>query len=378
MRFAFVILLAVLIRAGGSVAATPCAHPGSSAAVPVFYYTADDAVLDGLQVTLDLGLEPPTFPSEDIAKHPDACVRAPFTAAAQTWTLFGDEDDTPPRWAISPTDPKRIVFIAAMPPAEQAHLWAESQRKHPTHEAVAKFKGFMYALVAADGPNRQVYGFYSALPDDARLSEAMTAVIERRWPAIVSFDVDKGQADLDRMIEPFTLMAIATKGKAEAIDIPAADGTTFRANPDGTLIAASSGLVCPSEGGSLRRLSMFVRGQATGSQEVGCRYAGERARLEIVATSAEGSVAPEEALKPMVALMVANSSGQPGTSPPLPTEIEPGVAAAFFTAPDGAQKGVWAFSRGKWAFEVYALYGAGDEAAVGAAVAAVIAPNKLP
>jgi hypothetical protein len=45
----------------------------------------------------------------------------------------------------------------------------------------------MFALVAADGDKRRVFGFYDALPDDARLSQAMQSVIEGgRPPFLVS------------------------------------------------------------------------------------------------------------------------------------------------------------------------------------------------
>jgi hypothetical protein len=110
-----------LLAAESAVAATQCKGGGSASANPVLYYTADAAVLDGLAVTLQLGLEPATFPSQDIAKHQDACVRASFNAAGSAWTLYGADEDTPPRWARASGAPT-IVYLALMPPADHPCL----------------------------------------------------------------------------------------------------------------------------------------------------------------------------------------------------------------------------------------------------------------
>jgi hypothetical protein len=118
MKLAIVAAAVWLIATGGALAATPCKGAGSATAKPVLYHTADDAVRDGLSTTLQLGLEPATFPSQDIAKLPDACIHASFSAGGRAWTLYGDDDDTPPRWARA-SDARTTVYLAAMPPADQ-------------------------------------------------------------------------------------------------------------------------------------------------------------------------------------------------------------------------------------------------------------------
>ncbi len=380
VKLAIMVAVGCLLASGGAAAATPCKGAGSVSAKPVFYYTADEAVLDGLAVTLQLGLEPATFPSQDIAKHPDACVHASFNAGDRTWTLHGDDEDTPPRWAQA-SDASTIVYLAAMPPADQAHVWAEAQRDHRTGEKTVTFKGMMFALVAADGDKRRIFGFYDALPDDARLSQAMRSAIEGRTPAILSFDVKTRDADEGRMFEPLTLAAVASQGRTAPVDRTDPDGVAFDALPDGVAKARLAALICPLTADTFGRSSIFTSGAADGSQEVGCRYVGERARLAVVVTHAVPGESMRDAMTRMIAAPMSSSAGRPASTPNPPTASMSGTgvgAAAFFRSRDGACQGVWGFTRGDWFVEVYAVYGPGDEASVIAAVDSLFAANKAP
>jgi hypothetical protein len=379
VKLAIMAAVTCLLASSSAIAATPCKGAGSVSAKPVLYYTADAAVLDGLEVALQLGLEPATFPSRDIAKQPGACVHASFNAGGRIWTLYGDDEDTPPRWAQS--DARTIVYLAAMPPADQAHAWAEARRDHRTGEKTVTFNGMMFALVAADGDKRRIFGFYEALPDDARLSRAMQSAIEGRTPAILGFDVKTGDADEGRMIEPLTLAAVASQGRTAPADKTDPDGVAFDALPDRVAKARLSDLICPLMADTLWRSAIFTSGAADGSQEAGCRYVGERARLAVVVTHAVPGQSMKDAMTRMIAAPMASSAGRPTSTPDPPTASMSGTgvgAAAFFRSRDGAYQGVWGFVRGDWFVEVYAVYVPGDEASVVAAVNTLFAANKAP
>jgi hypothetical protein len=80
----------------------------------------------------------------------------------------------------------------------------------------------------------------------------------------------------------------------------------------------------------------------------------------------------------MIASPMAYSKGQPASTPALPGDLQVETMSAFFVMPDGAHEGVWGFKRGNWFVEIYALYGPGDEAGVGAAVLRLSVANKTP
>jgi hypothetical protein len=368
--------MASLLAVGTAMAdAPPCKSAGSAAAKPMFYYTADDDVLDGLEVTLDLGLEPGTFPAQDIAKIKDACVHASFTASGKPWTLYGEDDETPPRWARTPGD-ATTFYLAAMPPADQAHLWAEAQRRHATGEKTVTFKGMMFALVATDGDNRRIFGFYDSLPDDARLTAAMQAAIEGRTPAIIGFNLKTRKMDNGRMIDPLTLLVVDSKGKTPPVDKVEPDGGAFDGAVDGAAKARLAGLTCPPAAGVLRRSALFTTGAADGSQEVGCRYVGERGRILFAASRTVPGATLKDAITRMMLTPMSNSVGDaPGPTPTLSGIEKEEAASTFFKLSDGARAGVWALKRGGWFIEIYALYGPGEESAVSEAASALLNAN---
>jgi hypothetical protein len=380
MKRAIIAAVASLLATGAAFAASPpCKDAGSTAAKPVLYYTADPAVLDGLEVALKLGLEPATFPSQDIAKQKDACIRRSFDAAGGTWTLYGDDHDTSPRWAVA-SNTNTIVYLAYLPPADQAHLWAEADRHHSTNEKFVKFSSMMLALVAADGDKRRVFGFYDSLPDDARLTEAMQLALEGRTPAILGFDVKTGDADEDRMLAPLTVMVVGTKGKVDPADQAVPDGVAFTTSADATAKARHSGLVCPPTLASFNRSTVFTTGAADGDQETGCRYVSELAHLAIVTSRAAPGASSKDAMMQMIAGPVASSNAHQVPAPQT-QDLQTGVEefAVAFVDPDGARQAVWSMKRPDgWFVEVYALYGQGGEAAVAEAVNGLMTASKAP
>jgi hypothetical protein len=377
MQLAILAIAIGLFGAGGGLAAPACKDAGSATAKPVFYYTADAAVLDGLAVALDLGLEPAEFPAREIARNRNACTRSSFTAGGGAWTLYGADADAPPRWARSP-DSKTIIYLAAMPPADLAHAWAEAQRRHKTDSETVSFKGMMFALVETSGDDRRVFGFYDALPDDRRLSAAMQAVIEGRRPPVLGFNVKTRDLDEARMVEPLTLMVLGSQGKITPTDTVDPDGVAFSATSDGAARARSSALGCPAAVGGLRRSALFTTGETDGGQEAGCRYVGERARMTIVATRIVDGVRLEDAMASIIAPPASQSKGQPTSAPTLAADVPAGLMSANFQGADGWRTAIWAYPRGGWFVELYVLYGMGDEAEAGSAASAQVWAKKAP
>jgi hypothetical protein len=369
------LVVASVMTVGSAAGAAPCKGDGSTAAKPLLYYTADYATLDGLELTLLIGLEPATSPQAVIAKVTDACVRTTFVSNSRTWTLHGDDGDTFPRWATAP-DEKTIFYLASMPSPDLVHTWAEAQRKHPTHEPSATFKTSIWAFVAANGDQRSVFGFYDQLPDDARLIQAMQAAIDGRTPPILGFDVKTAKVDLGRISAPLTLAVAESQDRDTPVDKADPDGVAFERGDGGAVRAPLSGLTCPSALGELQRTTLFTTGAADGSREVGCRYVSEHMRLAIVETHLKKG----ESMKDMVTLVllpVLTQSPSPPTVPKLPREwSEPG-AAFFVQTTDGARQGAVLLSSGDWHVEVYALYGADEDGAISGAFSALSAANAL-
>jgi hypothetical protein len=367
--------VAALLAIAANAEASPCKGAGSTTAKPIFYYTADDATLDGLDLTLVMGLDPTRFPPPDIARLTGACVRTTFVSNSRTWTLYGDDDDTFPRWVTAP-GVKTVVYLASMPPPDQVHAWAEAQRRHPTHETSAAFRSYIWALVAADGDQRRVFGFYDQLPDDARLTQAMQAAIAGRTPAILGFNAKSAKADEGRIFEPVTLAVAESKGEATPVDKAVPDGVAFKSGTDGAVHARLSGLTCPlALGDDLQRSAVFTTGGGDGSQEAGCRYVGERARLAVVETRLRAGDTMRDLTTLILPPAPAQTRKPPPTIPKLAGAWGETGAASFVQTPDGARQGVILLKSGDWFIEVYALYGAEDDGAISAAFAALSAAN---
>ena len=368
---------AALFAIAGAAQAEPCKGAGSTSAKPIFYYTADDAMLDGLDLTLVMGLQPGSDPLADIAERTNACARTTFAASGHTWTLYGDDGDRSPRWTRAPDD-KTIFYVASMPAPDQVHAWAQAQRQHPTNEPSATFKTTIWVLVAADGDQRTVFGFYDQVPDDARLILAMQAAIGERTPAVLGFNVKSAKTDESRIFQPITLAVAESKHAARPVDKAGPDGVAFENASYGAVRALVSGLRCPlALGADLQRYSLFTTGADDGSREAGCRYVGERARLTVVVSRARDGDSVKDLAALVLPPMVPPPRWRKGPPPPLPGPGGWGEAgtAAFVHTLDDARQGAVLLKRGGWFVEVYALYGPEEDRAINGALDALAAAN---
>lgn len=351
-----------------------CNGAGSATAGPVYYYTADEPVLAGLNASLVLGLEPSSFPAANILKAPQRCKRGAFTAMTDTWTLYGDDEGEPPRWATNTADASQVVFLAPMPSADEAGRWSEAQRRSPANASTAHFKTRMFALVLADGARRKVYGFYDAIPTDERLKQDMQAVLEGRTPYTIDYDTVAHRADFARTGAPYTLAFLASRGSLAMSGRPSPDGEAFKSLAGDVAEAPLSGLRCPPLDG-YRRVDLVSTGTDKGAIEAGCRYAADGVRLSIFATyvSAKDS---GQVFQILAATAAANSVGQPLATPIVTPRADTPMRSIFFNAAGGGEYGLWTFQQRDWAFEIFALYGRGHESAVGAAATVLIDSNE--
>jgi hypothetical protein len=136
-------------------------------------------------------LSPETFPADDIASKSDACRRGEFTANGRTFQLFGNETDTPPRWAIGP-DRRRIVYLAMAPDPAEA---LQAARTRATQISLTKPP--TYVLAVTDGHRRRIYQVSNAIPADDRLMTSMRDALEGRLPLMATFDAKSGETEFE-------------------------------------------------------------------------------------------------------------------------------------------------------------------------------------
>src|SRR5262245_59621929 len=99
MRFIVGALVATVIASiPAGARAAPC--NAVSGEVPVLSLDdRDEEYVRGLRLGLMFGLTPPSFPQEQIAAAAAACSRGEFEANAEIYHVFGEDTDSPQRWA---------------------------------------------------------------------------------------------------------------------------------------------------------------------------------------------------------------------------------------------------------------------------------------
>jgi hypothetical protein len=189
-------LFTLLLTIAPAEAAPACNSPSSLTAKTLLFSPGDSDTLNGLSIALAMGLEPATFPAQNVAKLQAPCERAHFDANSASYILYGDDDGLPPRWAAQ-TGNDKIAFVALLPLPGPA---LASYRGSPDGTQF-KFQNsdMMYVLAVAVGGERQIYRFYDVLPDDARLSGDMCAALNGQLPLLGTFDTATNRSDLARL-----------------------------------------------------------------------------------------------------------------------------------------------------------------------------------
>jgi hypothetical protein len=184
MRFLISIIFAFI--AVTDVAHAACRDAVSDKEQSLAFSILDQDTREGLSESLSLGLNPVTFPQEDISKASHPCLRTRFRAGAAEFSLYGMIGEAPPRWATSANQPGRIVYVAELPFPKRAVVEVAAQQGQP----IIHFKpaDFMFVLAVTDGARRDVFRFYDKMPNDERLSEDMCAALTGEDPVVASYD----------------------------------------------------------------------------------------------------------------------------------------------------------------------------------------------
>jgi hypothetical protein len=167
--------------------AAPCKTTGAPDAQELTFDLKDPKILQGLEISFQLGLLPKEFPENDIAENKSPCSRGPFPFTnGMTMDLRGEDEDTPQRWAASPI-PGPTVYVAAMPRPEAALKLLES---HEASKRVTFNIGdTMYAIVLTRGDDkRYIFHFFDKIPTDDRLKELFRPITISQGREQVMFD----------------------------------------------------------------------------------------------------------------------------------------------------------------------------------------------
>jgi hypothetical protein len=211
--FAVVAGHAVAGAATGNVATT-CKGTGSPAAKVLTFDATDPDTVNGLNIALQMGLTPATFPAGDIAKIATPCKRAKFTVGGLDYSLYGTDGTLPYRWATTPSHPGETAFTALMPQPKPALDWYRKyQTDNKTEAQFSTGTDMMFVLAITSNDKREIYRFYSAEPDDATLTSDMCAALSGELPIVATFTEGIG-VDLSHLSDPPPKRAVACGAKA--------------------------------------------------------------------------------------------------------------------------------------------------------------------
>lgn len=194
-------LLSATTLSATMFAGNPAAHAQVPSCVAVVAETESFAVdgkdkdfFTGLAISFILGLTPSTFPFEAIDNLDNTCSRGEFKAGDETFHVYGNQMNSPPRWAVGP-DGKRVVYLAIIPPPHVALAWA---RKRDRGGGLSFKEPALYAFAVTNGDKRDIYGVFAEIPGDAQLLSVFRDALEGRLPAIASFDLATGETNFAR------------------------------------------------------------------------------------------------------------------------------------------------------------------------------------
>lgn len=191
MRLGLLLFLALAWQTTPTIAA-PCKTQGDANAKELSFDIKSEETLRGLRFAFRFGLLPPEFPAKDVAEITAPCSRGPIPLKTGALELFGEDEDSPPRWAKAASPESPIIYVSVMPRPAAAAKWADNQTA-ASGESVQFNEDDMMFVVALTGPspsdNRLVFHFFDRVPDDERLKSliAKIAAREARWQ--VGFDV---------------------------------------------------------------------------------------------------------------------------------------------------------------------------------------------
>jgi hypothetical protein len=179
--------LALTLSIAPTASATPCKTTGAPDARELTFDLKDAKIIQGLEVSFQLGLLPKEFPENDIAAKKDPCTRGafPFTNG-MTMELRGEDTDTPQRWAVSPI-PGPTVYIALTPSPAAALKFLDAYKAGKDTNFIEGDMMYVIALTRGDD-KRHVFHFFDKIPTDDRLKELLRLITISQGREQVMFD----------------------------------------------------------------------------------------------------------------------------------------------------------------------------------------------
>jgi hypothetical protein len=194
------LLSAIVSAAAADPSAQPACHgAGFPAAKELAFDPHDETISEGLNIALQMGLTPATFPADDIAKIAKPCRRLDFEAAGLTYSLYGTDDALPYRWASTPTRPGEVAYTAAMPGPGPALDWYLKNGRNSTSAQFSTGTETLVVLAITAGDTREIFRFYDKTPADAVLAADMCAALSGELPVVATLTEGSGTADLSHL-----------------------------------------------------------------------------------------------------------------------------------------------------------------------------------
>lgn len=192
MRTVLVAAIIALGTTSTAYAVTPCpAAVGELKPVIPKGKPKTTEFLEGLPVSLLLGLDPATFPQKAIAEQTEACTRGEFEVGGKTYVVYGRDGGSPPRWAMIEGG-ERIAFLALMPPPAAALKWARSKDRT---NAMSFSEPPVYALAVTVGDKRDIFGVFETIPGDAELASLFQRALDGSLKPFARYDAATGETD---------------------------------------------------------------------------------------------------------------------------------------------------------------------------------------
>ena len=187
VRFARHGFAVALLAAFYTQPASAACDRGHSDATQLSFEVRDKDTFVGLQMALNFGLSPESFPKDDIAKSTRACPRGSFTAQGGQYAMLGTEDALPERWAERGPHGE-VAYLAELPKPAPALAWLNAHTNDNSTSMQPKPGEMMVVLAVTDGGSRRIFAYFDVMPDDATAARAMCGALSGQLSELGRYD----------------------------------------------------------------------------------------------------------------------------------------------------------------------------------------------
>jgi hypothetical protein len=189
IRHPLLALLAFLCAAQTAIAA-PCKTQGSATATELLLNLRDGNAVFGTRISFYLSLLDKETPADDIAKIAAPCSRGKPAGLAKPVELFGENTDTPPRWASVSGERLPYFFVADMPRPGPARLWFDTPEEKRGRPIFKKGEWMSALIVIGKNERRLALAFFDDTPTDDRLISMVKEYETGARKPLVGLDVE--------------------------------------------------------------------------------------------------------------------------------------------------------------------------------------------